>query len=223
MRFRHYLSAAVLALSCTLLAGSASADVDGARTFVEREHGQIKKLVESNAAQGDVRNAIDGMVDYEELAKRTLGFPCPAEVKACTDHWKELSDDQRAEVTKLLRQLVEKNYHKNLNRTRDYEISYRTSKEAGENLSKIRTEAKSKLKVRDPAVQVDYLILGTGDRYRVVDIITEGSSMTKNYYVQFHPMLIPGGQGYAHLVQKLRDKIAAKDKEAKDGGAAKDK
>jgi ABC-type transporter MlaC component len=223
MRFRHYLSAAVLALSCTLLAGSASADVDGARTFVEREHGQIKKLVESNAANGDVRKAIDGMVDYEELAKRTLGFPCPAEVKGCTDHWKELNDDQRQEVTKLLRQLVEKNYHKNLNKTRDYEISYRTSKEAGENLSKIRTEAKSKVKLRDPAVQVDYLILGTGDRYRVVDIITEGSSMTKNYYVQFHPMLIPGGKGYGHLVQTLKDKIAAKEKEAKDGGAEKEK
>jgi ABC-type transporter MlaC component len=209
----------MLALSCTLLAGSASADVDGAKTFVEKEHGQIKKLVESNAPSDDVRKAIDGMVDYDELAKRTLGKPCPPTVPQCTNHWDaDLTAEQRTEITGLLRKLVEKNYHKNLNKTRDYDISYRGAKDAGENLSKIRTEAKSKVKLRDPAVQVDYVILGSGDRYRVVDIITEGSSMTKNYYDQFHRMLTTAGQGYPYMVKKLQDKIAAKDKEAKDAG-----
>jgi ABC-type transporter MlaC component len=132
---------------------------------------------------------------------------------ACTNHWDELKPEQRTEVTQLLRQLVEKNYHKNLDKTRDYEVSYRGSKDQGDNVSKIKTEAKSKLKPRDPAVQVDYVILGTGDRYRVVDIITEGSSMTKNYYDQFHRMLTTADQGYPYLVKKLQNKIAAKEKE----------
>jgi ABC-type transporter MlaC component len=214
MRFRQYLAAAVLALSCSLVAGSASADVDGAKTFVEREHSQIKKLVEGNAPSDDVRKAIDGMVDYDELAKRTLGNPCPPSVPSCTNHWNELTPEQRTEVTGLLRKLVEKNYHKNLNKTRDYDVAYKGAKEAGENLAKIKTEAKSKAKPRDPAVQVDYVILGAGARYRVVDIVTEGSSMTKNYYDQFHRMLTTDGQKYPYLVQKLRDKIAAKEKEA---------
>lgn len=210
-RVRQILSAAALALSCTLVAGGASADVDGAKTFVEREHGQIKKLVEANAPSDDVRKAIDGMVDYDELSKRTFGKPCPATVPQCTNHWDELTAEQRTEVTSLLRKLVEKNYHKNLNKTRDYDIAYRGAKDAGENLARIKTEAKSKLKARDPAVQVDYVILGTGDKYRVVDIVTEGSSMTKNYYDQFHRMLTTPGQGYAYVTQKLRDKIAAKE------------
>jgi phospholipid transport system substrate-binding protein len=214
MRFRQYLAAAVLALSCTFVAGSASADVDGAKTFVEREHTQIKKLVEANAPSAEVSKAIDGMVDYDELAKRTLGNPCPPSVPSCTNHWNDLSAEQRTEVTGLLRKLVEKNYHKNLNKTKDYDISYKGAKEAGENLAKIKTEAKSKAKPRDPAVQVDYVILSAGDKYRVVDIVTEGSSMTKNYYDQFHRMLTTDGQKYPYLVQKLKDKIAAKDKEA---------
>ena len=217
MRFRQYLAAAVLALSCTLVAGSAAADVDGAKTFVEREHSQIKKLVEANAPSDDVRKAIDGMVDYDELAKRTFGNPCPPSVPSCTNHWNELTPEQRVEVTGLLRKLVEKNYHKNLNKTREYDISYKGAKEAGENLAKIKTEAKNKTKPRDPAVQVDYVILGVGDKYRVVDIITEGSSMTKNYYDQFHRMLTTDSQQYPYLVQKLRDKIAAKEKEAAAG------
>jgi ABC-type transporter MlaC component len=214
MRFRHFVSAAALALSCTMLAGAASADVESAKTFVEKEHNQIKKLVEQNAASDEVRKAIDNMVDYDQLAMRTLGKPCPPTVPSCTNHWDELTPEQRNEVTGLLRKLVEKNYHKNLNKTRDYDVSYRGAKEIGENVSRIKTEAKSKLKPRDPAVQVDYVIVGSGDRYRVVDIVTEGSSMTKNYYDQFHRMLTTSGQGYPYLVQKLRDKIAAKDKEA---------
>jgi ABC-type transporter MlaC component len=214
MRFRHFVSAAALALSCTMLAGAASADVESAKTFVEKEHNQIKKLVEQNAASDEVRKAIDNMVDYDQLAMRTLGKPCPPTVPSCTNHWDELTPEQRNEVTGLLRKLVEKNYHKNLNKTRDYDVSYRGAKEIGENVSRIKTEAKRKLKPRDPAVQVDYVIVGSGDRYRVVDIVTEGSSMTKNYYDQFHRMLTTSGQGYPYLVQKLRDKIAAKDKEA---------
>lgn len=214
MRFRHFFSAAALAVSCTFLAGGASADVESAKTFVEREHTQIKKLVENNAPSDDVRKAIDGMVDYDQLAMRTLGKPCPPTVPACTNHWDELTAEQRTEVTGLLRKLVEKNYHKNLNKTRDYDISYRGAKDVGDNVSRIKTEAKSKVKPRDPAVQVDYVILGAGDKYRIIDIVTEGSSMTKNYYDQFHRMLTTAGQGYTYLAQKLRDKIAAKEKEA---------
>lgn len=216
MRLRHFVAAAALALSPLLAAGNAAADVAGAQTFVEREHGQIKKLVEANASQDQVRQAIDGMVDYDELAKRTLGKPCPPTVPACTNHWDELKPEQRTEVTGLLRQLVEKNYRKNLNKTKNYDISYRGAKEIGENVSKIRSEAKSKEKPRDPAVQVDYVILGAGDRYRVIDIVTEGSSMTKNYYDQFHRMLTTAGQGYPYLVQKLKDKVVAKEKELKE-------
>jgi ABC-type transporter MlaC component len=211
MRIRHFLPAALLALSVSTLAFAASADVAGAQTFVEKEHGQLKRLVDANAASSEVSRAIDGMVDYDELARRTLGSPCPLTVPNCTNHWKDLNADQQKEVTGLLKQLVEKNYHKNLTKTRDYNVSYRGAKEQGENLAKIRTEAKSKAKPRDPAVQVDYVIMGSGANYKVIDIVTEGSSMTKNYYDQFHRMLTTGGQGYPYLVQKLRDKIAKKE------------
>jgi phospholipid transport system substrate-binding protein len=163
-----------------------------------------------------------GMVDYDQLAMRTMGKPCPPAVPQCTNHWDGdpsknipgLTAEQKTEVTGLLKNLVEKNLQKNINKTRDFDVSYSGAKEIAQNTSKIKTEAKSKAKPRDPAVQVDYVILENGDKYRVVDIVTEGSSMVKNYYDQFHRMLTTENQGYPYLVQKLRDKIAAKDKEA---------
>jgi len=46
---------------------------------------------------------------------------------------------------------------------------------------------------------------------RVVDIVTEGSSLTKSYYDQFHRMLTNAGQGYAYIVRKLNEKLAQPD------------
>ncbi len=212
MRIRQVLPAALFVLCSMTVPAAAAADVGGAQSFVEKEYGELKRLVEANAPVSQVRQAIDDMVDYEELARRTLGKPCPATIPSCKNHWDELTPAQRTEVTGLLRQLVEKNYRKNLTKTKDYTVSYRGGKEQGDNLAKIRTEAKSKLKPRDPPVQVDYVIMGSGAHYKVIDIVTEGSSMTKNYYDQFHRMLTTPGQGYPYMVKKLQDKIAAKEK-----------
>ena len=212
MRLRHLTAALALAIAPLLAAGNASADLQGAEGFVRKEHGQLKTLLEAAAPHEQVRTAIDGMVDYDELARRTLGKPCPQTIPSCTNHWDELTGDQQKEVTGLLRQLVEKNLRKNINKTKNYDVSDRRSKDQRQTISKIRTEAKSKDKPRDPAVQVDYMILEqSGDKYRVIDIITEGSSMTKNYYDQFHRMLTTTGQGYPYMIQKLKDKVAKKD------------
>src|SRR6478736_9546193 len=70
MRFRHFIRAVAFGLSVTTLAVAASADVVGAQSFVEREHGQIKKLVDANAPSSEVTKAIDGMVDYAAVAQR---------------------------------------------------------------------------------------------------------------------------------------------------------
>ena len=45
----------------------------------------------------------------------------------------------------------------------------------------------------------------------VVDIITEGSSLTKNYYDQFRKKMANPAEGYPNIVQKLKEKIAKAD------------
>ncbi|MBX3200637.1 MAG: ABC transporter substrate-binding protein [Labilithrix sp.] len=210
MRFRPFLRAAFFGLSVTTLSLAASADVAGAQSFVEREHGQIKKLVERNAPAIEVTKAIDGMVDYDALAQRALGNPCPSTIPNCTNHWNELNDAQKKEVTGLFKGLVEKKYRENAYKTRDFDVSYRGAKEQSTDISKVRTEAKNKAKPREPAVQVDYIIKSQGSDHKVIDLVTEGSILTKNYYDQSHKMLTTPGQGYPYFVQKLRDKIAKK-------------
>jgi len=129
---------------------------------------------------------------------------------SCTNHWSELSEPQKKEVQDLLRKLVEKNYKKNIQKTLDYDITYKGAKESGGD-TRVRTEAKSKLKPRDPAVQIDYVVRPAAGGYRIVDIVTEGSSVTKNYYDQFHKMLTTPEQGFPHIVKKLNEKLAKND------------
>ena len=41
----------------------------------------------------------------------------------------------------------------------------------------------------------------------MVDIVTEGASLTKTYYDQFDKKLKNPAEGYSSIVQKLREKI----------------
>ena len=58
-------------------------------------------------------------------------------------------------------------------------------------------------------MQVDYLVTGSGNGQKVVDMVTEGSSLTKNYYDQFKRMMSTPGQGYPYIVQKLNAETAS--------------
>jgi ABC-type transporter MlaC component len=203
MKLRRFLSLGLICLSVTL-AGSALATPQD--DFIKAGQTKLTGLLkQAPTPDRDTKlaAAMDDLVNYPELVRR-----CFKE-----DWTAKLNDAQRAEVADLLKQLVQKNYRKNLKRTLDYEISYTGDVPvAGTSDTRVKTEAKNKAPTanpRDPAVQVDYVVAGTP--YRIVDIITEGSSLTNTYYGQFHKMLAPDGQGYAHLVSKLKEKLAKPD------------
>jgi ABC-type transporter MlaC component len=212
MRLRNViaLSSALGALALTLPAHAAPEDAEG---FIRSEHAKLDQLLHQPASSGrdvQINQTLDMFVDYSDLTKRAFGEPCPPSLPGCEDLWSGYSESQKTELRDLLSQLVRKSYRKNLLKTLDYDVSYRGSKdEAGD--TKVRTEAKSKTKPRDPAVRIDYVVKQTSNGYRVVDIVTEGSSLTKNYYEQFRKKMHNPSEGYANIVQKLRDKIAKND------------
>ena len=188
-----------LALTFTL-AASAPAFAQSPDDFVKTGHAQLTSLLQQAAsAQRDaqIAAAFDQMVDYSELVRRCF-----------KEHWSELDATKQAEVSDLLKQIVRKNYQKNLNRTLNYNITYTGQRAQGSDMV-VRTEAQSRVNPRDPTVQIDYVIEGApSGPYHVVDIVAENSSTVTNYYRDFHRFLTTQGQGYPYLVQKLRDKIA---------------
>ncbi|MFO0680290.1 MAG: ABC transporter substrate-binding protein [Polyangiaceae bacterium] len=194
-------------------AGTASAE-SAAETFFQAEQAKLQTLLRqpaSPARDAEVTKVMDRLVDYDELTRRAFGQPCPGTLKTCTDHWSELNDAQKTQVKDLLKKLIEKNYRKNLVKTLDFDITYKGAQEVGTD-SKIRTEAKNKVNTREPSVRIEYLMGQKGaSTYVVKEITTEGSSLTKNYYDQFHKMLTTADQGFPHIVKKLTEKLAKKD------------
>lgn len=166
--------------------------------------------VAAAVAAGDMAGAskvTDAMVDYDAMAKRTFGLPCPTSA-ACTNHWGDLNDAQKKEVTELIHKLIDSTLRKNAKQTANYDIEVRKASETG-GFTKVRSLAKNKKDAREAPVQVDYLLAKEGEEFRVVDIVTEGSSISRNYYTQFHKMMTNPKEGYPFVVKRLREKTAA--------------
>jgi ABC-type transporter MlaC component len=207
MQPRQFLTCLLVGAGVVLAPGLAFAEDQQA--FVEREHQHLAQLLrepESATRNGELGKALSAFVDYDELTKRAFGDPCPAAERSCENLWASYTDDQRAELRSLLEQLIRKNYERNLKKTLDYDVTYRGSRDLGGD-TKVLTEAKNRLKPREPAVRVDYVVKQTAHGLKVVDMVTEGSSMTKAYYDQFLRKMHEPSEGYANIVQKLREKL----------------
>jgi ABC-type transporter MlaC component len=207
MRPRPFLA---LSFALSALALASPARADDAQAFIEHEHAKLDRFLHQPATasrDAEIDQALDGFVDFDELTHRAFGEPCPPAMPNCVDLWAKYDERQRAELKDLLSQLVRKSYRKNLMKTVDYEVSYHGARESGGD-TRVLTEAKNKLKPREPAVRVDYIVKSTPHGYRVVDIVTEGSFLTKNYYEQFWKKMENPNEGYPNIVQKLREKLA---------------
>jgi phospholipid transport system substrate-binding protein len=212
MRFRHGL-AIISALASLALALPTQAHAEDAQGFVQAQHRHLGQLLHepaSAARDAQVQQVLGTFVDYEELTRRAFGEPCPTSEPGCEDLWSQYAEPQRRELRTLLEQLVRKTYQRNLQKTLDYDVTYRGSRET-DNDARVMTDAQNRLKPREPAVRVDYVVKKTPAGLKVVDIVTEGSSLTKNYYDQFRKKMHNPNEGYANIVEKLRDKIAKQD------------
>lgn len=204
-QLRHALA---LVVTAGTLAFAMPAHAEDPQGFIEHQHSRLQTMLHeaaSPARDAQVNAALDGFVDYDELVRRSFGEPCHPSMPGCDDLWAKYSDDQKKELHDLLKQVVESSYRKNLTKTLDYDVTYKGSRDAGGD-TRVLTEAKSKTNARDTAVRVDYLVRQTPRGPRVVDIVTEGSSFSKNLYVQFRKM-----DDYGKIVEKLKEKLAKKD------------
>lgn len=187
------LFAAFLAAS----AGRASAQSPSAQEFVEQRQSSAQTLLRRPA--GDARNRelarlFEEMLDYDELARRSL-----------SRHWNEHSAAERTEFVSLLKQLVERAYQDNLQRTAQFEVRTLGSETQGD-ATVVRTEARSRSNRRAPPVQIDYSLRQVGGRWRVFDIHTDGVSLVSNYRSQFNRII--GREGWAGLISRMRARVA---------------
>jgi phospholipid transport system substrate-binding protein len=186
------LFAALLSLALAL---PAAAD-PSPEAFVKSRQTELSALLKKGkdpAADKKVEAIFDEMLDYETLAKESLG-----------EHWGTLKDPQKKEFQGVLQRLVKNAYRKNLKKTLDYEVSFKGATKSKKGML-VKTVARNKKNEREEPVSIDYIVHKVDGKWRIYDIVTEGSSLVSNYKSQFRRVIKKNG--FETLMDRMKKKL----------------
>ena len=168
---------------------------------VKAKQTELFKLIEANkdgSTSSKISAIFDEMLDYDSLAKASLG-----------DQWSTLKEAEQKEFTGLLKQLIAKVYERNLKKTLAYNIEYLGEETVSETVAIVKTKAVSKSDAREEPIEINFRMAKRDGKWRIEDIVTEDVSLVSTYRSQFTKILKK--DGYATLIQKMKDKIAKGD------------
>lgn len=168
--------------------------------YNERLDKLLRKKTTGPVDRDAVRTLASELFDYRELARRSL-----------SQHWDKLSKAQREEFVTTLRELIEKNYVKQLKTNVDYQVVYKDeSVDGGE--ATVATVVKVRTKGKSTDMSIDYRMHKLA-RWQVYDIITDEVSMVRNYRSQFNKII--SKESYDALLKKMRKRIEQNESEDK--------
>jgi len=101
---------------------------------------------------------------------------------------------------------VRASYRKNLKKTLGYDVSYQGT-EKGKDGEIVRTVAKSTKDAREEPMSIDYVVRSQASGQRIIDVVTEGSSMVANYRSSFNRIMRKGG--FPEVLKRMRKKVAS--------------
>jgi phospholipid transport system substrate-binding protein len=194
---RRILIALLAALSLVLLLPAPALAGGSAEGFVKSRHGKLVKLLKQRRSTDNdtkVQKVIDGMLDYDAIARRSLG-----------SNWDKLSDAQRRQFQSVLTDLVRRAYQRDLRKTLGYSVKVEGA-EADHGTTKVNTVATSRSNPREEPIEIDYVLRPQGKGWTVVDIITDGSSLVRNYNSQFGQII--DKHGFDDLMRRMRRRLA---------------
>jgi phospholipid transport system substrate-binding protein len=190
-----------LRLACAALAIVASTQgawAAGAAEQVKSAIDSVLATVSNQTLKGDekraerraaVRKIADGIFDFEEIARRSLGR-----------YWLPLSEAQRAEFVGLFADLLERSYIPKIELYTGEKIIY-----GGERLDgDVATLTTKVITKNGNAMLIDYRLLKHGERWLIYDISLDGISLVLNYRTQFNKII--QASGYNSLVEKMKSK-----------------
>jgi ABC-type transporter MlaC component len=202
---------AVLVLALGLLipvrAEAIDAGPDSPEESVRGAYAELGGLLwapRSPARDEEIAQLLARDVDFDELTRRAFGEPCPR--PGCTDHWAELTLEQRTEVEPLFAAVVTRQWTHELGKASGYDIDVQPAVTHSHD-TRVRVLVRPKGDPGSVPVVVDTFILPNHVPYRLVDVDVDGSRLARSYYKQFDRTLTSPGEGYTYLVSRLHKKV----------------
>jgi phospholipid transport system substrate-binding protein len=192
----------IAAFAVSLIPAVAAAG-GGPMATLKLKNGEVDKLLRQKHDTGspgekkqkDEIKALAGtLLDYGELSKRSLAA-----------HWEKLSAPQRTEFVATLRELIERNYVKQLRANLDYQVIYKTEQIDGAEAT-VSTVVKVKTQGKSTDAEIIYKLRKDAEDWRVYDVITDEVSLVRNYRTQFNKIITE--KSYDELIKKMKTKLA---------------
>lgn len=135
-----------------------------------------------------VKQAVNRLLDYEEMGKRTLGA-----------QWQNLTTADQEEFVDVFQQFLSNSYESRFEDYSDEQVQYVGERQKGD-FAEVRTVLKSN-KVQVP---LDFRLLWKSGQWWVYDLVIDGISLVKNFRSQFARIIQTSS--YAGLRERLQTK-----------------
>ena len=173
------LLALALGLSSTAMAGPAT--------------DAIKQM--QHAAQADDVDTLDKHVDYDAIARASLD-----------EHWGDFTDEERAAFVANFRTIVRRAYKKGLSGKTQHELRFTGESESPKGPL---VHTRVTIKKGEPELSIDYLMHCAKTDCRLIDVVTDGSSLVTSWKRMFHRIIKRDGK--AELLQRIDKKAKSED------------
>jgi phospholipid transport system substrate-binding protein len=190
------------ALALSFLVPALALAGGGPMATLKQINGDVDKLLKLNPADGtpaaqkqkaDIKALAGKLLDYSELARQSL-----------SQHWEKLTPPQRNEFVSTLRELIERNYVKQLRTNLDYKVDYNNEEMKGDQAT-VSTTVKVKTQGKATDADIVYKLRRDGERWVVWDVITDEVSLVRNYRSQFQKIITE--KSYDELIKKMKSKL----------------
>jgi phospholipid transport system substrate-binding protein len=125
-------------------------------------------------------------------------------------HWRARAPEERAEFTRLFKELVERSYINLLERRGGYsgeKVIYVGETGSGD-YARVKTKIITK---RDEEIPVDYAMRHEGRAWLIYDVFIENVSLIANYRAQFNSVITTSS--YEELVKRVRSRVTELEQE----------
>ena len=193
----------MLTLLLSPLPSLAAPPAGGPMATLKLKNGEVDRLLRQHPEKGSpqeakqkeqIKELAATLLDYEELSKRALA-----------QHWETLKPEQRSEFVATLRGLIERNYTRQLRNNLDYQVQYKKEEVEGDDAT-VATVVKVKTAGKSSDAEIVYKLRKNPDGWRVWDIITDESSLVRNYKSEFNKIITE--KSYDELLKKMKNKLA---------------
>ena len=176
------------------------ADAAKAERFIRTKHNKVRQVLrkpDTPKRGEELTDLLGEFLDYDRLAKLSLD-----------KEWDKRTPKERQRFVSLLRQLVERQYQRNMESTLDYKVTW-VGTEPIDSGVKVKSSARSVSKKRQPPVTIDYSMSPAGAEWKVFDIFTDDVSLVKNYKRQFRRVI--ADEGWDGLIGRMEKKLKEQD------------